>query len=173
MSLIHLSFRIVTQDWYQWIMMKSLTILIRICCLDYELRHLVRRGKCFIFASTWVRTDGIRVAHLVSFSCCSIMCLYVLSSVLLIFLIFCVVFFLFFFVFVFVLYLNIVYVSGMFNLDCPFAIPWRLFTESSTPHQAKLAVSGPHSRGKCIYNCHTIVVNLPLVNKWYELLSSQ
>jgi hypothetical protein len=134
---------------------------------------LVRRGKCFTFASTWVRPDGIRVAHLDSFSCCSIMCLYILSSVLLIFLIFCVVFCFGLFVFVFVLYLNIVCVPGMSNLDCPFAIPWRLFTESSTPHQAMLAVSCPNSRGKCRYNCHTIVVNLPLVNKLYELLSSQ
>ena len=58
-------------------------------------------------------------------------------------------------------------------LIVPFTIPRRLLTESSTPHQAPLAVNGTKSTGKCIYNWHAIAANLLLVNKWFELLSFQ
>lgn len=121
---------------------------------EYELH-----GECLIksiiyssFASTWIQPHflWVCVTHHLSFLCCVFCCfLFNWSS-------FCVLW-------------PKLFVSLEWPfLIVPFTIPWRLLTESSTPHQAPLAVNGTKSTGKCIYNWHAIAVNLFLVNKWYE-----
>ena len=55
------------------------------CMYEYHGRCLIRSRNCLPFASPWVHPrffSGVRVAHLLSFLCCIIMCLYLLSSML-------------------------------------------------------------------------------------------
>jgi hypothetical protein len=57
-----------------------------VSCQDlYRTWQYRRSMNCLPFARTWVHPQffgDVRVAHLFSFLCCPIMCLYVLSSVL-------------------------------------------------------------------------------------------
>ena len=65
---------------FLWLLLPYLTLY-----MSNMVVFLIRSRNCLPFASTWVHprfSCGICVAHMFSFLCCSIMCLYVLSSVL-------------------------------------------------------------------------------------------